>query len=120
GLAEVVPDRRVRWDDVRLVAAVGDDVMRSLLQPQMLAAEVPAGCHQFDGVERRAAAPRRRRGVRALALERVLDRHEAGAKAAAPADAEVRADVREERDVNVAEHPGADEVRLRADELLGD
>ena len=52
-------------------------------------------------------------------LNDVLDRDEAGAVAVAPGDAEVVADVREERDVDVLEEPGADEVRLRADELLG-
>ena len=89
GLAEVVPDARVRRHDVRLIAAVGDHVVRALLQPQVLAAEVPADVHQLDGVERGAAAPRRAGRVRALALERVLDRHEPGADAVAPADAEV-------------------------------
>ena len=87
GLAEVVPDRRVRRHDVRLIAAVGDHVVRALLQAQVLAAEVPADVHQLDGVERRAAAPRRAGGVRALALERVLDRDQAVAAAVAPADA---------------------------------
>src|SRR6185436_2344895 len=57
---------------------------------------------------------------RALALERVLDRDQAGAESAAPADAEVAADVREERDVDVAEHAGANEIGFGADELFGD
>ena len=35
-------------------------------------------------------------------------------------DAEVVADVREERDVDVLEEPVADEVRLGADQLFGD
>ena len=48
-----------------------------------------------------------------------LDRHEPGAVAVAPRHAEVVADVREERDVDVLEESGADEVRLGADELLG-
>ncbi len=51
GLAEVVPDRGVGRHDVGLVAAVGDDVVRALLQAQVLAAEVPA---------RRPSARRRR------------------------------------------------------------
>ena len=72
GLAEVVPDGGVGRHDVRLVAAVGDDVMRALLQPQVLAAEVPADVHQLHGVERRPAAPRRASGVGALALEGVF------------------------------------------------
>ena len=57
--------------------------------------------------------------MRGLAAERVLDRDEAGAVAIAPGDAEVVADVREQRDVDVLEEPGADEVRLGADQLLG-
>ena len=58
GLAEVVPDRRGARDDVRLIAAVGDHVVRALLERQVLAAEVPADVHQLDRVERAAAAPR--------------------------------------------------------------
>ena len=102
-LAEVVPDRRGPRHDVRLIAAVGDDVVRALRERQVLAAEVPADVHQLDGVERAAAAPRRAGGVRALALEAVLHRHEPGAVAVAPRHAEVVADVREERDVDVLE-----------------
>src|SRR5207244_4124350 len=49
-----------------------------------------------------------------------LDRLKAGAEAGAPADAEAAADVREKIDIDVAEHAGADEIHLRADQLLGD
>ena len=42
GLAEVVPDAGVARHDVGLVAAVGDHVVRALLQAQVLAAVVPA------------------------------------------------------------------------------
>ena len=87
---------------------------------QMLAAEIPADVHQLDRVERRASAPRRRGGVRALALELVLDRDQAVLVAVAPADAEVVGDVREDRDVDVLEQAGAHVVRLGADQLLGD
>jgi hypothetical protein len=118
GLAEVVPDRCSRRDDVRLVPAVGDDVMRALLDAQVLAAEVPPDVHQLRGVERRSAAPRRTGPVRALALEAVLDRDEAVLCAIAPADAKIVANVRENRDVDVLEQPGTHEVRLRADELF--
>ena len=89
GFAEVVPDRGVRRHDVRLIAAVGDDVVRALLNAQMLAAEIPADVHQLDGVERRASAPGRAGRVRAFALERVLDRDESVVRAVAPADAHV-------------------------------
>ena len=67
GLAEEVPDRRLRRHDVRLIAAVGDDVVRALLEAEVLAPEVPAGVHQLHGVERAAAAPGRAGAVRGLA-----------------------------------------------------
>ena len=57
--------------------------------------------------------------MRGLASERELDRDESGAVAVAPRHAEVVADVGEERDVDVLEEAGADEVRLRADQLFG-
>jgi hypothetical protein len=90
-----------------------------VLERQVLAAVVPADVHQLDGVERAAAAPRRAGGMRGLPFERVLDRDEAGAGARTPGDAEVVADVGEQRDVHVLEVPGADEVRLGGDQLLG-
>ena len=68
----------------------------------------------------RAAAPRRAGRVGAFALEGVFDRHQAGAGAVAPAHAEVGADVREQHDVDVLEHAGANEVGLGAEQLLGD
>ena len=66
------------------------------------------------------AAPGLRGGVRALADEPVLHRDERVRRALAPGDLHVRSDVREDRDVHVAEHAGLDEVRFRAVELLGD
>ena len=86
----------------------------------MLAAEVPADVHQLDRIERAAPAPRLAGGVRALALERVLDRDEPVPAPCAPGDAEIVADVREQHDVDVLEHAGAHEVRLAAEELFGD
>ena len=119
-LAEVVPDGRGRRHDVRLIAAVGDHVVRALRQRQVLAPEVPADVHQLDRVERAPAAPRRRGRVRALALEAVLHGHEAVPPRSPHDTAEVAVDVREERDVDVLEEPGAHVVRLRADQLFGD
>ena len=107
GFAEVVPDARVGRHDVGLIAAVGDDVVRALLQAEVLAAEIPADVHQLHRVERRASAPRRAGRVRALAFEGVFDRHHAVAGAVAPAHLHVRADVREDRDVDVLEGAGA-------------
>ena len=77
GLAEVIPDRGVGRHHVGLVAAVGDHVVRALRQAQMLAAEVPADVHQLHGVERALAAPGSAGGVRAFALEHVLDADQA-------------------------------------------
>ena len=56
--------------------------------------------------------------VRALALEVVLDRHQAVSRAVAPRDAEVVADVREEDDVHVLEDARAHEVGLGPEQLL--
>ena len=89
------------------------------LDPQVLAAEIPADVHQLHGVECRAAAPGRSGRMRALALEVVLDRHEPVAHAVAPADVHVGADVREDADVDVLEETGADVIRLRAEQLFG-
>jgi len=60
-----------------LVAAVDDHVMRTLLQPQMLTAEVPGRVHQFDRVERAAAIPWRHGGMCRFAVEEVLHRDQA-------------------------------------------
>ena len=72
-LAEVVPNTCHTRHNVRLIAAVRDHVMRSLLQSQMFAPEVPADVHQLNCIERAASLPRRAGGVCALAFERVFD-----------------------------------------------
>ncbi len=95
--------------------------MRSLLQPQVLAAEVPAGVHQLDGVERAATRPRRTGGVCRAAVEHVLHRDEAERRERlAIRCAELVVDVAAEHDVRVLEDAGAHEVRLRAQQLFGD
>ena len=120
GLAEVVPDAGVARDDVGLIAAVGDDVVRALLQAQMLAAIVPAHVHQLDGIERRSAAPRRAGAVRRFALEGVLDRDQPVAAAVAPRRAQPGADVVVEHGVDVLEEAGAHVVGLGSELLFGD
>ena len=85
----------------------------------MLAPVVPADVHQLDRVERALSAPRRPGGVRGLAAERVLDRHEAGARPVAPRHRQLVRDVREQRDVDILEEAVPDEVRLGAEELFG-
>src|SRR6185503_435644 len=86
----------------------------------MLATIVPADVHQLDRVERASAAPWGAGGVRTLALEAVLDGYEPGTAPVAPAHPEIRADVREQGDVDVLEEAVADVIRLGADEFLGD
>ena len=119
-LAEEVPDAGRRRHHVRLVAAVADDVVRALLDAQVLAPEVPADVHQLDRVERAAAVPRVAGAVRRFAFEGVLDRDHPVAPAVAPGGRHSAADVAVEDDVDVVEHPGPDEVRLAAELLLGD
>ena len=86
----------------------------------MLAAIVPADVHQHRRVERAASAPRRAGRMRALAFERVLDRHEPVVGAITPVDAPVAADVREDDDVGVLEVAVAHVVGLGAEQLFGD
>ena len=119
-LAEKIPDARVGGHHVRLVATVGDDIVRTLLQAQVLAAIVPADVHQLDGIERTAAAPWRHGGVGGFAAKRVFDRNQAGVRARAPGGLEIVADVGEKDDVDLLEQPRANEVRLGAQLLLGD
>ena len=82
-LAEIVPDRRDRRHDVGLIAAIGDHVVRALLGPQVLAAEVPADVHQLHRIEGAAPAPGRPRRAR-LAMERVFDRHQPAGAGTSP------------------------------------
>ena len=120
GLAEVVPDRRGARDDVGLIAAVGDDVVRALARA--------AGARGGSSSRCPSARRRRARCGRATALPAacaVSPRNEYCTDTSpvpsrvAPRHVEVVADVGEQRDVDVLEQPGADEVRLGADELLG-
>src|SRR5947209_4367834 len=95
--------------------------MRPLLQAEVLAPEVPADVHQLHGIERRAAAPRLAGGMSALALEAVLDRHQAVAAVVAPrVGTQVVVDMAEHGDVDILEVAVAHEPRFRSDELLGD
>jgi hypothetical protein len=114
GFAEIPPDAGVARHDVRLIAAVGDDRVGALRQAQVFAAVLHADAHQLDGIERRAAAPRRAGRMRGLAFERVLDRDHAVAAAFTPRHAEVVGDVGEEDDVDILEHAVAHEPRFEA------
>src|SRR5215210_9596685 len=50
--------------------------------------------------------------------EGVLDRDQSGALAVSPRDAEAVVDMRKQRNVDVLEQSGANEIRLGADQLL--
>src|SRR2546429_283110 len=88
-LAQIVPHRRSGWDDVGVIAAVGNHVVRALLQPEVLAPVIPADVHELDRVERAAAAPRRTGGMCAPALEAEEHGYEAVAGDVAPRGREV-------------------------------
>ena len=118
--AEEEPDRRRARHDVRLVAAVGDDVVRALRQLHVLTVELPCVRHLHHGVQCALPTPRRRSRVGALALE-PEDRRDQGERGlVAPRDAELVADVGEEIRVDVLEYSRSHEERLSRDLLLGD
>ena len=120
GFAEIKPDGGVGRNHVGLIAAVGDHVVDARGQAQMLAAEFVADAHQLGRIERAASAPGRAGGVRAFAFEHVFDGNQAVLAAGSVGDAEVVGDVREQADVDVLEHSGADVVGFGADQFLGD
>src|SRR5580658_9638551 len=78
-LAEEIPDRCQRRDHVRLVAAIGDYVMRALIGTKLLTAEIPADVHELDGPQRVTPAPWRGSRMRGFTLEGVFDRYQAAA-----------------------------------------
>src|SRR5437879_13567229 len=78
-LAAEIPEGCFGWFDIGLIAAVHDHIVRALFRTQMLAAEVPTYIHEFDGIERTAAFPRRTGCVRALAVKAVLGEKQTGA-----------------------------------------
>ena len=94
--------------------------MRALFRAQMLAAHVPADIHQLDGVERRFAAPRRRRRMGAFAGKGIFDRDQAGAGRRAPGGGEIAADMSEDDRIDILEDAVADHEGLAADQFLGD
>ena len=121
GLADVVPDLRQCRHDVRLFAAVGDDVVRTLFRPQVLAAHVPAHVHQLDRVERAASAPWRGGGMRGRAVECVFHRDQpAGAAHLAPAGLEIGADMGEQHRIDTVEQSVTYLERLARQQFLGD
>ena len=120
GLAEVIPDARVGRNDVRLIATIGDHVMRTLRQPQMLPAKVPTDVHQLNRIKRALTTPRSASRVRALPLEVVFDTDDCILiAAAAPRHAEAGRDVREQHNVHILEQAGANVICLGADQLFG-
>ncbi len=119
-LAQEIPDGcRARYH-VRLIASIGDHVVRPLLQPQMLASKIPADVHQLHRIERAAAAPRRARRMRRFSHKVVLDADQPGARARPVAHVQPTAYVGEYRDIHILEEAVSDEVCLGGYQLLGD
>ena len=109
-LAEVVPDAGFRRNNVRLIAAVNDYVVRSLLQPHVLAPEIPAGVHQLDCVERTSSIPGRARGMRRLPVKKVLHRDQSlRSEGLSVAGSELVSYMHSENDVHILEQACADQ-----------
>src|SRR5262249_10222553 len=119
-LAEEVPNRRQRRNDVGLIAAVGDHVVGPLFRPQLLAAKVPADVHELDRTQRIAAEPGPERGVRGLALEGIFDGDQSSALGPPPRSLERVTYMGKEHGIDITEHTGAYEIGLGAKEFLGD
>ena len=113
-LAEVIPDGRFGGDYVGLVAAVDDDVMRALLEPQVLAAEFPPDVHQVRGVEGAAPLPGCASSVGSLAVKEVLhgDQPAELSIAGRIRRGEFMPDVHAEDNVHILEQADADVKRL--------
>jgi len=96
--------------------------VRALRGAEMFAVEIPGDVHEFDGIERAAAVPRRHGGVRGFAMEEILDGDETAPRAFARAvrRGEFIADVRTEDDVDVFEISGADVEGFCGDKFFRD
>ena len=116
-LAVVVPHRSLRRHHIGLAATVGDYVMGTLLQPQMLAAEVPPHVHQFHGVQRAAPEPGRPRAMGRYAVEGEHGRHQPR-PTDAPRRRESTRDVRGQHDVHALEYAGVHHVGATGHQLL--
>ena len=113
-----VPDAGVAGNHVGLVAAVGDDVMRALLQAQVLAAIVPGHVHHPTA----SSALRPRHGAPALCAVSPSNVSTEISPLPPPSPhpvLEPGADVVVEHGVDAVEHPGAHVVRLGAQLFLG-
>src|SRR5437867_4223911 len=117
--AKVVPDGRFAGNDVRLIAAIADDVMRPLLRAQMLPAIVPPNIHQLNGVKRAAASPGSGGRMSRFTGERVFDRNKTRAACGSVADVEIIAHVSKETDVDILEVAIAHEIGLCSKQLFG-
>src|SRR5688572_20844909 len=56
---EEVPHGSLGRDNIRLITAVGDHIMRTVFGTNVLAAEVPADVHQLHAIECASTRPRR-------------------------------------------------------------
>ena len=119
-LAEIKPDRRAARNDVRLIAAVLDHVVRARLRADVLASKLPALAHEHDRIQSTVAAPWRASGMRREPLEAKLGRQQRALTAGAPGNTEVVPNMREENYVDVLEHASPNEEGLPRELLLGD
>src|SRR5262245_6723478 len=116
--AKEIPHGRFRWHDVRLIAAIGNHVVRTLLRPKVLATKVPGSIHHLDCVESASAAPWCSSGMRRFAVECKLDRNEAAAADGAIGYCEIASDMGEETDIHIFEVAVTNVVGLGAVYLL--
>src|SRR5690242_3230536 len=88
----------------------------------MFAVEIPRDVHEFDGIERAAAVPRRHGGVGGFAMKKILDGDETAPSSFAGAvrSGKVIADVRTENDVDVLKISGANVEGFCGDEFFRD
>src|SRR5262249_26936008 len=86
----------------------------------MFAAKIPGTVHQFDGIKRAAAFPRRYCSVRGFAMKKILNGNEAAPLAISGAigSGKFAVDVRPEDKVDVLKVPGANIKRLGRNEFF--
>jgi len=115
---EEVPDGGLGRHDVRLISTVDDHIMRAVVGPEVLAAEVPSHVHEFYCIQSAAAHPRGAGPMGALTVETILRRNQAGAGGAV-GSGEIAANVGAQHYVQVAKEVRIDHVRAAGEQLLG-
>src|SRR3546814_18492549 len=93
---------------IGLAAAIGDDVVRTLGQRQVLAAEIPRNVHELHGVQRAAPLPRHGAGMGRLAGEFIFHRPHGGKAHVAIGPAEAGIPMAEYAGVAILAHTTAE------------